>query len=218
MIARAALQLQRRAIGEQLAVGDHHRAGTDRADFFENMGGDDHDLVVGQALDQLAHLVLLVRIEAIGRLVEDQHLGIMHDGLGQPDPALEALGQGLDRLFEDSVQLDLGHRPGDPLTFRRPPETAHLGDELEETAHRHVAVTGRAFRQVADLPLGLECGFLDIEAEHARRAGRRREKAGEHLHGGGLAGTVRAEEAQHFPPLDAKGQVVHHCVLCETLG
>ena len=50
--------------------------------------------------DQLAHLVLLVGIEAVGRLVHDQHLRIVQDRLREADAALEAFGEGLDGLVE----------------------------------------------------------------------------------------------------------------------
>ena len=52
------------------------------------------------ALISVAHLVLLVRIEAVGRLVEDQHLRVVQERLRQTDAALEALRQRLDDLLE----------------------------------------------------------------------------------------------------------------------
>ncbi|MCY1437419.1 hypothetical protein D9M71_535790 [compost metagenome] len=161
--------------------------------------------------------MLLVRVEAVGGLVEDQHFRIMDDRLGQADAALEALGQGVDGLLADALQLQLRHHPLDPLALLRATEAADAGDEFEEAAHRHVAIAGRAFRQVADLPLGLEGLGLDVETEDARGAGGRREETGEHLHGGGLAGTVRAEEPQHLPLLHIERQVIDRRVLRETL-
>ena len=218
VVARAALQLQRRAIGEQAALSDDHRAGAQRRDLFEDMGGNDHDLVAGQALDELAHLMLLVGVEAIGRLVEDQHTRIMQNRLSQADAALEALGQRLDALLQHRLQFHLLHRVLDAQRFLGTAKTAHLGDEGKETTHAHVAVARRAFREVADLPLGLECLRLDIATQDARRAGSRREKPREHLHGGGFTGPVGAEKAQHFPWLDTERQIIDCRVLRETLG
>ena len=56
------------------------------------------------SLDQLADLVLLVGIEAVGRLVHDQHLGVVQDRLRQADAALEALGEGLDGAVEHRLE------------------------------------------------------------------------------------------------------------------
>lgn len=165
VITRAAFQLQRRAVGQQLAVGDHHRASAHGRDLFEDVGGDDDYLVVGQALDQPAHLVFLIRVEAVGGLVENQHLGVMHNRLGQADAALKAFRQGFDALLQHRFQFDLSHRLGHPFTLLRTLEAAYFRDKLEEAAHRHIAVARRAFGQVTDLPLGLEAVFLDIETE-----------------------------------------------------
>ena len=41
--------------------------------------------LAGETLDQVAGLHDLLRVEAGGRLVEDQHLGVVQDRLGQPD-------------------------------------------------------------------------------------------------------------------------------------
>ncbi|CAM5527602.1 hypothetical protein SSTU70S_03289 [Stutzerimonas stutzeri] len=169
-----------------------------------------------QPLDQLAHLMFLVRVETVGGLIEDQHARIVEDRLRQSDAALEALGQCLDGLAEHLLQLHLRDRRLDPLALGRATETAHLGDEFEEAAHAHVAITGRAFGQIADLALGLQRLRLDVVAEDAGAAGGRREEAGQHLHGGGLAGAVRAEKAQHLARLDAERQGIHRRVLGES--
>ena len=62
------------------------------------------------SVDQLAHLVLLVGIEAVGRLVHDQHLRVVQDRLGDGDAPLEALRQRLDPLLQHRVEL----RPSPP--------------------------------------------------------------------------------------------------------
>ncbi len=218
VVARAALQLQRRAICKQSAMGDHHGAGAQRRYLFENVGGNDHDLVLRQALDELAHLMFLVGVEAVGGLVEDQHTRVMENRLSQADTAFEALGQRLDALRQHLLQLHLLHRALDAQLLLGAAQAAHLGDEFEKTTHRHVAIARRAFGQVTDLPLGLEGLGLDIATEDARGAGGRRKKAGEHLHGGGFAGPVGAEKAQHFAWLDLERQVIDCRVLRKTLG
>ena len=48
--------------------------------------------------------MLLIGIETVGRLVENQYQRIVEQGLRQTDATLEALRQGLDRLFEDALR------------------------------------------------------------------------------------------------------------------
>src|SRR6185437_1789459 len=77
-------------------------------------------------------------------------------------------------------------------------EPTHLRDEAEKLARGHVAVSGRAFRQVADLLAGGDAIGLDIVAQDAGAARCGRQIARHHLHGGGFARAVGAEEAEHL--------------------
>ena len=52
----------------------------------------------GELLDELAHVVLLVRVQAVGRLVEEQHGRVVHERLGEPHAAAVALGERADGL------------------------------------------------------------------------------------------------------------------------
>ena len=49
-------------------------------------------------IDQLARLRYLDRVDADGRLIENQHLRIVNDRLRQPDALSEALGQWVFRV------------------------------------------------------------------------------------------------------------------------
>ena len=51
-----------------------------------------------------------------------------------------------------------------------------------------------------------------------RSAGTRRQKAGQHFHGGGLAGTVRTEKAQHFAGLHGETQIIDRFELAKLAG
>ncbi|MNJ81279.1 hypothetical protein D3C77_800060 [compost metagenome] len=58
--------------------------------------------------------MLLVRVEAVGRLVQNQRARVVEYGLSQADTTLEALGERLDGLAKDTLELDLAHRPAYP--------------------------------------------------------------------------------------------------------
>ncbi|OOO02790.1 MAG: hypothetical protein USCGTAYLOR_00965 [Chromatiales bacterium USCg_Taylor] len=57
----------------------------------------------GHLLDERADLVLLIRIEAIGRLVQDQDLRIMQQGLGE---TVRGNGWQVDELRVETGHLD----------------------------------------------------------------------------------------------------------------
>ncbi len=73
------------------------------------------------SLISVAHLVLLIGIETVGGLVEDQHLRIVQQRLGQADAALEALRERFDRLFEHAAQLQPLDHVVEPMARRRSP-------------------------------------------------------------------------------------------------
>ena len=73
----------RAAVADDAAVVDDDRAVADCIDLLENVGRDDDGLRIAHGADQLAHLVLLVEIETVGRLVQDQDVRIVQDCLSQ---------------------------------------------------------------------------------------------------------------------------------------
>ena len=57
-------------------------------------------------LDDFAHFHAAERIQAAGRLVEDQQVGIVDQRLGQADALLHAFGIGFDRALAGVFQFD----------------------------------------------------------------------------------------------------------------
>ncbi len=99
------LEARGRVVGHELAARDDDGARADGVDLFEDVRGNDDGLLARDLADERADFVLLQRIEAVGGLVEDQHLRVVHDGLGEADAALEALGQRFDGLGDDRLEL-----------------------------------------------------------------------------------------------------------------
>ena len=71
---------------------------------------------------------------------------------------------------------------------------------------------------VADLALDLVGLGADVVAEAGAGAFVGREQPAQHADGGGLAGTVRPQEAVDGAALDLHGQVAHHRLAVEFLG
>src|SRR5690606_32142650 len=73
-------------------------------------------------------------------------------------------------------------------------------------------------RQIADKALRSERGTHDVVAADTRGPRAGREKPGDHLHGGGLAGTVRPEKPQHFTAVYGEADTVDGRERAEALG
>ena len=190
-------ELRRRSIHEHLPLRDDHGAGTDRLDLLENVRAE-HDgpprvciAPAGQFTDHGPDFVLLVRIEPVGRFVEDQHRRLVQHRLRQTDAPLESLRECFDRLSHHSADVHALHHRVDPPAFFRAREPADLRDEVKKCTRSHVGVIGRSFRQVSDHALHSHRVVHDISAAHHRRSAGRRQKAGHHFHRGRFSCAVR---------------------------
>ena len=196
---------------------DHDRARAHRVHLFEDVRGDDDGLLLGHALDHLAHDKLLVGVEAVRRLVHDQHLRIVEDSLREARTLAIALGERVDRLLRDGGQLRLLDSRLNLLLHLRAGKAANLGDEGEEVRHRHRSVGRRVFGQIPEAALRANGILDDIVAADLRGARRGRDEPGDHAHGGGLARAIRPEESKHFALLDGKGDAFDRLEGAEAL-
>ena len=125
-----------------------------------------------EVANELEHLVAPLRVHAVGRLVEEQQIGIVDQRLGQLDALLHAGRIGLDvavaRLAEADVVEDLV-RPLHRVDGRQPGELAAVGDERDGVHAGDVRV---GLRHVAEPRADLHRPLRDVEPEHASCAPR----------------------------------------------
>ena len=72
-------QLGGGAVGDDFSAVNNDGAGTGGFHLFQNVGGEKDGLGFTEAFDQLPDLVFLVRVETVGRFVEDENLGIVEE-------------------------------------------------------------------------------------------------------------------------------------------
>ena len=83
-------------------------------------------------------------------------------------------------------------------------------DKFEVFSNREILVEAKTLGHVADQALDLVGVAADVVAEAGALASIRRQQATQHADGGGLAGTVRAEEAKDRAALDLHREIAHH--------
>ncbi len=81
--ARALLQIAHRVGGHNLAFVDDDDLLAGLADFGKDVRAQNNRVIAREALDQVARFVDLLGIEARGRLVQNQHVRIVDDRLGE---------------------------------------------------------------------------------------------------------------------------------------
>ena len=80
---REVLQVGHRPVGDEPAFVDEEDAIADGLDLREDVRREDDRVVRAEPADQVAHLCLLIRIETGPRLVEDEDVGLVHEGRGE---------------------------------------------------------------------------------------------------------------------------------------
>ncbi len=145
-----------------------------------------------------------LRVEAVGRLVQQDHLGVAEERGGDAEALAHAEGvrphpapghRGESRLLQDAV--DAAQR--DAVARRQGPQMIARGAG---------SVRRPRVQQGAHPAQGLAEFGVGATAEGGG-AGGRPVQAQDEPHGGGLSGAVGAEEAGDAPGADAEGEVVH---------
>ncbi|MCY1417919.1 hypothetical protein D9M71_334650 [compost metagenome] len=130
------------------------------------------------------------------------------------DAQRQAAGQFVADVLEAEAAEHLLHPRADFLGG----QVEQPGVQVEVLQHRQLAVQGERLGHVADTPARRHVMGVHRLAEQRAAALAGRQQAGEHLHGGGLAAAVGAEEAEDFPALDAEADVVHRDEIAEAAG
>ena len=84
---------------DHLALVDDDDLFADLLHFGQDVRAENDGVIAGKAFDQLARFDDLFRVEAGGRLVQNQHVGIVDDRLRQPDALPIAFRKLADQLL-----------------------------------------------------------------------------------------------------------------------
>ena len=95
------------------------------------------------------------------------------------------------------------------LAGRRPPQAVDAAEEAQVLGDGEVVVEAEALAHVPDPPLHALGVLRDVHAEHEAGAGGRPEQPAQHADRRGLAGAVRAEEAEDLALVHGERDPVH---------
>ena len=200
VIGQAAHQVLGGAVGDDAAAVDDDGARAHRLHLLQDVGGDDDRLVLrpSRAISLRTWCFWLGSRPSVGSSMIST-CGSCRMAWAMADAALEALRQRLDPLLQHRLRARSCSTAAATRRLASSRSKPRISAMKSRNARaRHVAVAGRALRQVAELRFG-QLGLLEhVDAGDARAAGVRLQEAGQHLHGGRLAGAVGAEKAQHL--------------------
>ena len=179
---------------DQPALAKDRQTVGDALDLRQRVRRQEHRAALGAHLSQQRVEALLdERIQPGDRFVQDQQLGLVHEGLDQAD-LLPVPG----RQVADGA-IDIGAEPLDQrVAHARIDPTPQFREVVEHGASGQFRIQREVAGQKTDAAADLEAVVDGVEPEHLRRARRRPDQIQEQAHRRRLAGAVRPEEAEHL--------------------
>ena len=152
----------------------------------------------GEETEGVAHGHDAGRVEAVGRLVEEEELRVAEQRRGDPQPLLHAERIGGHRVPRAVAQADQVEQLLDPLVGG---PRAGCGQRTQVFAAAQVRIEGRRFDESTDLEQPPPIASPERPAQHLDRSRVGSDEAGQQPHRGGLAGAIGSEE-----PVDHAGR------------
>ena len=192
----------------QAPAGNDQDPVADRRHLGQNVAGEDHGVLLSQRVDQVTDLDDLQWVKADGWLIQDNHLRVAQQRLGNAHALAIALGQVLDQPVLHRGNLGAVHHSLDPTAQRRAAQALGLAHKAQVFQRRHVQIDRRLLRQIADAAFGLVGLVKDVIPVDGHSAGRGRQAAGDNVHGCAFSRAVGAEKAVNLSLFDGDAQVV----------
>ena len=117
-----------------------------------------------------------------------------------------------------AFNAEAGHADDFLDAFRRVADLVDSGDVVQVFSDIHVQVKWVVFRQVADQGFDGLIFFGDFDIVDGDFTSIRGKVTGDHSHGGGLSGAVRAQEAEDFTFSDFERDVLDGLLYAKMLG
>ena len=156
--------------GDEPAVGDEGD-GVARLGLVDVLGRhEQRPTLVAQPVQLVPDAGPEQRVDARGRLVEEQQRRVMDEGAGQLEPALHAARQGAGPSAADVPQVDQLEDLAGPAMAGPPQDPEQRGHEVDVLARRQVRVQGELLGHVADPLAGLAAEAARVLAQDADRA------------------------------------------------
>ena len=149
------------------------------------------------------------RIEAHGRLVEEEDVGLGDQRAGDLEPAPLAAAEALDRAVEEAVEAQRRRELADSLRGHGAIDAPEAGVDVEVAQPAERAVHHRVLEDDAARLARRERFTRDVEARDARASGARHDRRRQHADRRRLAGAVGAEQAEDLARGDGEVDALH---------
>lgn len=188
-------QLGRRGLAQQPSLGQEQQLACHILHVRHDVRRDDHDLLQGDLRDEIAHRDALPRVQPGRRLIEDENVRLVQNGLRQQQALLHAAGEAADRLAAHVGQADRAERPVDALQRPRARHAAQRGHVQQEALRRKARIERLLLGHIAHTAAEGRAERADLRAVEADLSRRLAQVPGQDIHERALACAVRPEQA-----------------------
>jgi hypothetical protein len=211
LLADPGLQLGGAALRDDpAAVQDGDPTGQP-VDLLQVLGGQEHrGAGRGQLGDQLPGLLPAAWVQTGGRLIQEDHLGFADQPGRHVELAAHPAGVAGHRPPAGLGQLEPVEQLLGPASGVHPVQSDQPADHHQVLPAGLAVVHGGVLAGQADPPADLVTLPDDVEPGHPGLAGVRAGQGGQDPHRGGLAGAVRAEQAEHGAARHGQVDPVEH--------
>src|SRR5262249_27847707 len=113
---------------------------------------EDRRAPAAQLVEDLADLAAADRIDAVGRLVEEDHVGVVYQRLGDAHALFHALGIGLDLVVHAALEADHVEDLADALLLQTGGHLQQAAVEVEQAGGGVILGEAVVLGQIADAP------------------------------------------------------------------
>ena len=184
------------------------------------MGGDDDGEIalLAQRLHVLPQPPARLRIEADGRLVEEQHAGVMDERARDLEPSFHAGRERPHQAVAPLRELDQMQHLVDPALAPRRRHAIDEAVEIEVLVHGQAIVERGLLEHHAEAAPRLQRMGDDVDAADPRGAAVGLEDGAEDVEQRGLAGAVRAEQREQLVRPHREADIVQRQRAAIALG
>ena len=110
--------------------------------FIKQMSGNQNGFMAAEFADLAADVFFLIRIEPVGRFIQQQYRRVAQNALGESDPAAVAFGERFNFLIPDAVYLRQAADSCQALVFFTAGESSQFGNVVQKSFDGKVRVEG----------------------------------------------------------------------------
>ena len=152
--------------------------------------------------NEILHLPSTDRVETRCRLIEDQQLGVIDQGLRETEAARHTLGKFAGRTMGDLGEADHFQQFLGASTASAPIETEEFAVVVDGLGRIEKAIKVGFLGQIADFTLHLN--IARITTKHNQATSRAMKQPEDHLDGGRLTRSVGTEQTEDLVTVDVK--------------